>query len=394
MLDDLLMILWPGGHPELLARRRALAVVRRVRGIALLFAVLTTAWIGVDAAVFEPAIWQRLAAIRVAAALALFALAHACALAAPTLLQAGVRLALLFAIASLFFFASLDILRHVARDDLTRGIAAAYSFMPLMLAAGLGAFALTAAESAALLTFALATQMWSMGGEVRLLAPYGWWDGLWLLMLIASVGAFAAASQLKLLCALVLQSMRDPLTGCLRREIGGELLEMQFSLALRRKDPLTVVFADIDRFKSVNDQFGHEAGDRVLASVAQSLRAVLRASDVLVRWGGEEFVVILPQTGHTETASLIERMRVGGFGLLPDGRAVTLSLGIAEPITEAIASTAELVARADERMYQAKQAGRNRYVDGLGQAQALLPAPPVNPLLARGSRAGDASSAP
>src|SRR6185503_17919231 len=110
----------------------------------------------------------------------------------------------------------------------------------------------------------------------------------------------AAASQLRMLRALVEQAVRDPLTGCLRRQAGEALLEQQYRFAARGGTPLTVLFADIDRFKRVNDRHGHEAGDHVLASVASALRQALRQSDVLVRWGGEEFLVLLP---HADASS-------------------------------------------------------------------------------------------
>jgi diguanylate cyclase (GGDEF)-like protein len=187
------------------------------------------------------------------------------------------------------------------------------------------------------------------------------------------VTAFAAMSQLRLLSALVLQAMRDPLTGCLRRESGTELLELQFLLAARHGAPLGVLFADIDRFKRVNDEFGHETGDRVLAEVAASLRGALRESDVLVRWGGEEFLAFLPHASRAEATALIDRLRARGFGRMPDGRAVTLSIGLAEYPSDRSAHALDLVALADQRMYAAKQAGRNRFVaDDAGAAAEIL----------------------
>jgi diguanylate cyclase (GGDEF)-like protein len=137
-----------------------------------------------------------------------------------------------------------------------------------------------------------------------------------------------------------------------------------------------VLFADIDRFKLVNDEFGHEAGDRVLAEVAASLRGALRESDVLVRWGGEEFLAILPQASRAEAAALIDRLRARGFGLLPDRRAVTLSIGLAEYPSDGSGRAIDLVALADQRMYAAKQAGRNRFVaSDAGEATEILAKP-------------------
>lgn len=376
MLDDLLLLAWPFGHSEILARRRAEVIVRRVRGIALLFAALTIAWIPVDAAVFASPQWQSLAAARVVAAAALGALAWACGATGATPLRAGLRLLALFAIPAAFFAATIEIFLGMPREVIGTGVAAAYSFMPFMLAAGLSAFPLTALESLLLVAVALLAEAWALTARTRLLVPHAGLDGFWLLLLIASVATFAAMSQLRLLTALVQQAARDPLTLCLRRDSGNELLEAQLLLAARHRAPLTVLFADIDLFKAVNDDFGHETGDQVLAQVAASLRAALRESDILVRWGGEEFLMVLPQAEGAEAVSLIERLRARGFGRLPDGRAVTLSIGVAEYRRDAVNNAADLVALADHRMYAAKQAGRNRFVaGGTGEATEIVARP-------------------
>lgn len=375
MLRDLMMLVWPGGHSGLFAHRRAQAAAARVRGIATLFAVLTMAWIPVDAAVFGAPLWHKLAAVRMGAAAALSALALSCAVAAPTRAQAAVRVEALFAIPAAFFFASLAILHDAPRDGLSGGVAAAYSFMPFMLAAGIAAFPLTILESFLLASFALIAQAWALQAGRSPLLALDTLPSLWLLFLVAAVAGFAAASQLKLLRALVEQAIRDPLTGCLRRESGIEILEAQLMLATRHHTSLTVLFADIDRFKSVNDEFGHEAGDRVLAGAAAALRASLRESDVLVRWGGEEFVAILPHASRREAWGLVERMSARGFGRLPDDRGITLSIGAAEFPADAAVRGVDLVALADARMYAAKQAGRDRYVDGVSEARPILRAP-------------------
>jgi hypothetical protein len=164
----------------------------------------------VDAAVFGAPLWQKLAAVRTVAAVALFALARACAVAVPTRTQAALRLEGLFAIPAAFFFASLAILHDAPRDGLAEGVAAAYSFMPFMLAAGIAAFPLTALESFLLASFAFIAQAWVLQAGRRPLLALDALDSLWLLFLVAAVGGFAAASQLKLLRALVEQAIRSP----------------------------------------------------------------------------------------------------------------------------------------------------------------------------------------
>lgn len=371
LFDAALALAWAGRLPQLALEQRARAIVARVRLFAALFAVLTVAWIAVDALVLGAGPLIPIAIARIAAGAAFAILALSCRLPTATPRQAGARLVALFLIPAVFFLATGPLLPQ-APVGWPHGILAVYSFVPFVLAAGIGAFPLALAESALLaaILFAVEARALIAGG---IAAASGGPESLWLLFLITGAAGFAAASQLKLVTALVEQAIRDPLTGCLRRESGAELLEAQFLLAVRQGAPLAVLFADIDRFKAVNDEFGHEAGDRVLAAAAAALRGMTRESDVLVRWGGEEFVVVLPQTASTEAVTLIQRLRAHGLGSLPDGRVVTVSIGVAEYRADAAGDAGELVALADRRMYLAKQAGRNRYVvDASGEAYPII----------------------
>ncbi len=372
LLDVLLVYGWPGRLPQPLNRRRAEEIVARVKAFATLFAVLTVAWTAVDALVFEGVRLAGLAVARIVAGAFFAILALSCRLPAPTLKQARSRLALLLLIPGAFFLVSQAILPGAPAAGLPQGVAAAYAFVPFVLAAGIGAFPLALAEAVSLAAFTFAVEAaasW-VGGQASVFARP---EDFWLLFLIGGAAAFAASSQLTLMAALIEQAIRDPLTRCLRHESGAEVLETQFLLARRQRAALAVLFVDIDHFKAVNDEFGHETGDHVLAAAAEALRAMARESDVLIRWGGEEFVVVLPNTSRTEAVTLIQRLRARGLGTQPDGRAVTVSIGIAECQGDATASAADLVSLADQRMYAAKQAGRNRYVlDSSGEAYPVL----------------------
>ncbi|WP_170130944.1 GGDEF domain-containing protein [Deinococcus yavapaiensis] len=127
------------------------------------------------------------------------------------------------------------------------------------------------------------------------------------------------------------------------------------------KTGVSIVLLDLDHFKSVNDRFGHEAGDAVLREVARRLRSELRPHDSLGRWGGEEFLVVLPDTSSSEAASVAERLwrALRAHPFRRAGR-VTGSFGVATARTGD--STDRLVSRADARLYQAKQLGRDRVV--------------------------------
>jgi diguanylate cyclase (GGDEF)-like protein len=364
MSIELAPLLDPRRQPQLLHRRRAEAILARVRAFAALFAFLTVAWIAVDAAVLGPPWWVALAKARLAAGAAFLALTLAARAAPRNMRNARLALAALFLIAVGFFIAAQQALAGFHVSGLARGIEAAYAFVPFLLACGIAAFPLTALESALLMIVPLAGEAWFVNFEGGLALPLIALEAFWLLLLLAAVATFAAMSQVKLMMALVSQAIRDPLTGCLRRESGLELLEMQLALALRRGTALAVLFADIDRFKEVNDAFGHEVGDAVLAATADALRKATRVSDSVVRWGGEEFVMILPDATPADAVRCVERLRALGAGRLPDGRPVTVSIGIAERLHDAEPDARRLVALADGRMYAAKQAGRNRYVGG------------------------------
>ena len=158
------------------------------------------------------------------------------------------------------------------------------------------------------------------------------------------------------------QAERDWLTGLHnRRYLAGELER----LAEERLDgPISLAVLDLDHFKSVNDRFGHAAGDRVLIRVARLLCDVLRDTDIVVRSGGEEFVVLMPHTdAHAATACcerICEAIRDDRWNTIADGLTVTTSGGLAS--THDPAELESLVRLADQRLYEAKRAGRDRLV--------------------------------
>jgi len=162
----------------------------------------------------------------------------------------------------------------------------------------------------------------------------------------------------------------DDLTGVLNRRFGLQRLGEEFSRSVRHGVPVSVLLLDVDHFKRFNDAHGHAAGDRVLQAVARAIDDSLRAGDVLCRYGGEEFLVLIPGTGVQDAAQLGERMRrVVAASEIPWGEQslrVTVSLGQATwPITPASLPD-ELVSAADAALYQAKEAGRDRLMAHLG----------------------------
>jgi diguanylate cyclase (GGDEF)-like protein len=185
-------------------------------------------------------------------------------------------------------------------------------------------------------------------------------------LLLARVFEQANRSAFALAQELTREARTDALTGLRNRRALEESAETELKRCARTGMPLSVMLGDIDRFKRINDTHGHEVGDKVIKVVAEHLHAVARETDVLGRWGGEEFLLILPDTDERSAAAVAERVRmVIENGIMPAALNVTISLGVAGmeagSVTDPSCWTG-LVRRADDAMYRAKAAGRNRVV--------------------------------
>ena len=162
-------------------------------------------------------------------------------------------------------------------------------------------------------------------------------------------------------------AVTDALTGLNNRRYLDKHLSLLFDRAVARGRTLSVCITDIDRFKSVNDTYGHDAGDEVLKEFAARIRSTVRGADLACRFGGEEFVVVMPDT-HPETAAAVaERLRFvvesEPFVLRQSGVSlnITASLGICST-AHGVASAEDLLRQADRALYEAKHGGRNRVV--------------------------------
>ncbi|MGE5559880.1 MAG: diguanylate cyclase [Chloroflexota bacterium] len=159
-------------------------------------------------------------------------------------------------------------------------------------------------------------------------------------------------------------AITDGLTGLYNHRHFLELLDREFRSALRRQAPLSLLVTDIDSFKLVNDTYGHLAGDQLVREVAHELSAALRRTDVLARFGGDEFVIILPNTSQMQAVEVAEKVRrriaTRDFRIGSSGKIhTTISIGVAA-YPEAAQTRQELVERADRAAYYSKQTGRNR----------------------------------
>lgn len=170
---------------------------------------------------------------------------------------------------------------------------------------------------------------------------------------------------------LKLVGLTDPLTAVYNRRYFESRCHAEIAHARRNHLPLACMFLDIDKFKRINDDFGHLAGDEVLCNVARLIKLQLRGNDVISRYGGEEFVVLLPQTALRQAREIAERMRIAIAthplqSLSGTNLAVTISIGVAL-LPEKLAgddkqSAQDLISVADAALYRAKEGGRNRVV--------------------------------
>jgi diguanylate cyclase (GGDEF)-like protein len=168
--------------------------------------------------------------------------------------------------------------------------------------------------------------------------------------------------------ALLRESRVDALTGVLNRRALEEQGKALLGLCQRHGRPFALLMVDIDFFKDINDRYGHPVGDQVLRAVAEHCRAEIRTADRFGRWGGEEFLALLPETPREQAIALAERIREaishGGFEFGGDVQRVTVSVGVAAEETTGPVNVdglwAALVKASDDAMYRAKAAGRNR----------------------------------
>lgn len=246
------------------------------------------------------------------------------------------------------------------------------AFAAIMVA--LGTVAVTRWQAPAARHFLLAAWCGMLGASLTVLAVCGWLPYTTLsyhaleagVLLEAVLLARAVAYRVRCQQDATLLAERlagtDPLTGLSNRRAFLERANVVLKLAERKQRAASVIMLDLDHFKQINDRLGHDAGDRVLVAAASLLMQMGRASDITARWGGEEFIILMPDTTASQAGAFAERLRTAvectSHGWMPGGKPVTASFGIAERWPGCNFNT--LVKAADVQLYAAKQGGRNR----------------------------------
>jgi diguanylate cyclase (GGDEF)-like protein len=161
-------------------------------------------------------------------------------------------------------------------------------------------------------------------------------------------------------------ALRDELTGLANRRHMQGLIDLERERCVRSGGSFCIAVLDIDRFKRINDTHGHPTGDRVLRAFAREAMATIRSADVLCRWGGEEFLLMLPDTRLTLARLGVERLRTRVEALRVEHDDGALSFTLSAGVVEHLAgeTVVDSIARADRALYQAKQQGRNKVVSG------------------------------
>jgi diguanylate cyclase (GGDEF)-like protein len=266
------------------------------------------------------------------------------------------------------------------------------SLVFVMLVLGFGLFAFRPRDMVRLslltLTMLAVVILWQCHQEP---AAYSWRAGMFqfayaalavwpIWFLSARMSALRAAlTRQKAALAQALDQIRqlaesDELTGLINRRAMVPILQSEQQLRNPAKGQNCIALIDIDLFKTVNDRFGHQAGDEVLRQFAETGKTTLRAGDIFARWGGEEFLLLLPDTSIEQGVKCLERMRSAlagsSFDHLCPGHRVTISVGITDLHPED--RLEEALERADQAMYKAKQQGRNQVVTGRLHARAAV----------------------
>lgn len=358
---ELDQVLRSKSHPGVFTRHRAGFINNRVHVLAILFSVFVAIWACINFAFFVFPLAASLFVGLLLAALAFVSLAIVCRWD-PTIAHARIGIAFLLGISAAVFIFSNELLSGAVLTTSGRIAAASYALLPLVLLISLGLFPLVAFELI-LFTFPVVSVfvVAYLTNVSMALPTFVVLAILFVLILCGIVAGANSISQLQLMRQMFQESLRDPLTRAINRHSGETILQLHIAQIRRKPAPLCVAFLDLDNFKEINDRFGHDAGDGVLRCMADLLRTSLREGDTLIRWAGDEFLIIMPHAKSGDASlrleMLIERAKFPRIG----NTTLTWSGGIAEWPSEAKNfGWQDLVALADSRMYRAKGAGRNR----------------------------------
>jgi diguanylate cyclase (GGDEF)-like protein len=343
------------GHSVDFDGLRAEYVSLRVRWLAYLFALLAPLWIPLDYFFLDSRLFLSLLSMRAAFSVCYLALAIWSGRPG-SMVAARWRVFLFLLIPGLFYVGSRLLMDGSGEQEILVG----YFFLPFLLVALLAVFPLTLLEGGA---FVLLVGAFVAGFELYAgtLFDLSTLADLWLLGLLAAIALWAELTQLHMLLRLYREATRDPLTRLVNRRVLNRWLTLEVPRAHAERRPLSVLLFDLDLFKRINDTYGHLVGDFVLRAFGELLSKEV-ATSLVGRYGGEEFLAILPGVDGREALTVAERIRQGCCLLnvaTREGKVVsfTTSVGVAQLAAGEDAEA--LIARVDQGLYRAKEAGRD-----------------------------------
>lgn len=356
---DLRDILSATQHSRDFSATRSDYIARRLRFMLLVFAVAIGLWIPVDFLTLTPEHSTAIAWARMTLSATLIALWLISLLSRrPAVTYSLLSLTLTAVMA--FYLAALLIMNSGTPEEPLAG----YNAIPFLMIAITGLFPLTLAMSAVNLAlisaFFIAQAAW-----LGTLSSLETLNELWILALISGCSLWIQSGQLLMLLKLYRESTRDPLTGLINRRVLMKQLDNELQNFEQHQRPFSVLMFDLDRFKRINDNHGHQTGDRVLKMAATILTQNARPADTVARYGGEEFIIVLPGLSAEQSLPLAEQIRCAveqqrTTSTKGDIIQVTTSIGLTEYRSgEPLEATIE---RADTLLYQAKLQGRNQVI--------------------------------
>lgn len=352
-------IVSPARHSEDFNGSRAEYIYLRVRLLAFVFAALSPLWIPIDYVRLDGHDFRALLSMRLLFS-GLFLLLALWRARPYSMALARWRLLFLTVIPGLFYVGSRVVLGALPQA----GVLAGYSFLPYLMVVLMAIFPLALIEGAA---FAVVVGLpmvvvEALNGTLFSVPTLG---NLWLLGLLAGIAVWAQLSQLHMLLRLYREATRDALTGLVNRRSLFKWLDVELGALRARDGNLSVMLFDLDLFKRVNDTYGHIMGDRVLGAFGKLVSRELGPHALIGRYGGEEFLAVLPGKTVVEAQAAAERVRAACHEVIvsgPDGRTTgfTTSVGVAE--LRRGESAEQLLSRVDQGLYHAKESGRDLVV--------------------------------
>lgn len=348
-----------GDHSDDFCSSRAEYIYMRVRLLAFAFAAMAVLWVPLDLLMLDGPALAAILGLRLGFAGLFLALALWTRWA-HSLRLAWLRLGAFMVIPAVFYVCSRTVLGGGLPEQ---GVLVGYTFFPYLMVSLMAVFPLTLAEG---LSYAGIMTATVVGTELAHSSLYTIpaLGEIWLLVLLAGIAIWAQLAQLHMLLRLYREATRDALTGLVNRRALTHTLEIELNRAGEAGTSLSILLFDLDLFKRINDQYGHLTGDAVLQTFARILERELPRSELIGRYGGEEFIAVLPETDREAARAMAERIRAACHGTsvrVSEGHVhFTTSIGVAQWRPGETATA--VLNRLDQGLYQAKEGGRDLVV--------------------------------